>query len=95
VRREDSASEVTYPVQGPKAWIEKFKLKFACAKEASMKTFSSTYFARHRLEVLSCAREEPVGITRYGVLSFVLVSATEYERLSGVCIFPNLEYEER
>ncbi|PZX15451.1 hypothetical protein LX82_00080 [Celeribacter halophilus] len=60
-----------------------------------MKVFSSTYLARHRLEVLSCASEEPVGITRYGVLSFVLVSATEYERLSGVRISRNLECEER
>jgi PHD/YefM family antitoxin component YafN of YafNO toxin-antitoxin module len=60
-----------------------------------MKIFSSTYLARHRLEVLSCASEEPIGITHYGVLSYVLVSATEYERLSGVCIFPNLECEER
>jgi PHD/YefM family antitoxin component YafN of YafNO toxin-antitoxin module len=59
-----------------------------------MKIFSSTYLARHRLEVLSCAGEEPVGITRYGVLSFVLVSATEYERRSGVCISEALGCQE-
>ncbi|WP_434286232.1 hypothetical protein [Celeribacter sp. SCSIO 80788] len=49
-----------------------------------MKIVSTTYLAKNRLKVLAYAWKKPVGITRYGVLSFVLMSTTEYERLAGV-----------
>ncbi len=48
----------------------------------SMKVVSASFMARHRREVFELASQGPVGITQRRVLSFVIMSIDEYERLS-------------